>query len=325
MPYYYRNLFLLFLSLFFSACSTLEIIQIQVLKPAEINIPAKVKQVVFINHAIRQRQLNSSFSDSLLTVSYFDGLISVITSFDRYSFHNDSLLIIKKSDSNLFKSIDKESLRTICANKRVDAAIVLENFQISYTDPIKLMYSPEYGFYGTFKVENKAYWRFYDFIGDSIIDDYILYDTLFWDASGNYDYEVLQQFPDIPSAIDISCYYAGQKYGERICQKWKTEKRYLYVNTNNDFMQAMQLVRKGYWLNAFELWKKYAYAKNKKLAAMACFNMAVACEVLDNIDAALEWAAKSYFYKNDWYTESYITILEKRKKTRQLIEKQLQP
>ena len=73
-----------------------------------------------------------------------------------------------------------------------------------------------------------------------------------------------------------------------------------------DFINALQYVKIDKWEAAITLWKKYTYGKNKRLAANACYNMAIASETYDNIDVALEWAAKSFLLKKDEFTEKYI-------------------
>ena len=67
--------------------------------------------------------------------------------------------------------------------------------------------------------------------------------------------------------------------------------------------------------------KIYVWEK-KGWLHFACYNMAIASETHDNIDAALEWAAKSFLLNNDEYTEKYINILENRKKQKELINSQ---
>jgi hypothetical protein len=324
--------FLFIFSAFFllAGCITYDPLKIQVLNPAQKNIPAEINRVILVNHCVYGKQLknnnqeNNVNFDSICTNQYLEGLIQILNNSPRFHVIDYPYLYIKKPTfAERFKKFSWDEINSICNDSAADAVISLENYQVTYTDPVKLNYSLEYGFYGSLQVENDALWKIYNRRKNEFADDYIIQDTLFWDASGNYDSEVLNQLPEITDAVLQSCYYAGVKYGERIAQSWTTKKRYILSCENSDFISAAAMAKKGEWTQAIELWKKYPYGQKKRLAAFAAYNMAVACETLDNLDAALEWAAKSFFLRKDTYTENYITILEQRKKEKELIEKQL--
>jgi hypothetical protein len=313
-----------------TGCITYEPLKIQVLSPAQKDVASDIYKVVLVNHCVYEKsvknitQENTLNFDSVCTDQYLEGLLQILRSSPRFQLVEYPYLFIKKSSfANRFKKFSWEEIEKICADSSADAAIVLENYQVTYTDPIKLNYNSEYGFYGNLQVENNSLWKIYNLRSRDFADDYVLQDTLFWDASGNYDFEVYNQLPEISDAVLQSCFYAGFKYGERIAQTWATKRRYILSCEIFDFITAADLAKKGEWTKAIEIWKKYPYGKKKRLAAFASYNLAVACETLDNIDAALDWAAKSYFLRKDSYTESYISTLEKRKEEKKLIEKQL--
>ena len=57
--------------------------------------------------------------------------------------------------------------------------------------------------------------------------------------------------------------------------------------------------------------------------SQGCFNLAVACEVSDDIDAAFDWASKSYFKGRLHEVSKLYHHLEKRKKEKLKIEMQM--
>ncbi|MCX7985738.1 MAG: DUF6340 family protein [Bacteroidales bacterium] len=320
-----KNYSLFFLLILFSlsGCVLMEPISIQVLNPPQINLPAQLKKIVLINHAIR---LNSDSSgiradDSLLTANYFSGLLQKVHTSPQFEMVSDTPKIVYKTHSDRFLSLDTSVIISIAKSSMAEAAIVLENYQVVYNEPIEIHFSPEYGYYGTLSVENISLWKFYDVERAKFIDDYLQKDTLFWDAAGNSEDEIIDQMPRLHTAAVQSCYYAGMKYADRIAPLWLLEQRFLLVPNNWDFYTAWELAQQNKWIEAIEIWRKYAYGKNQRLAALACYNMAVASEVFDNIDAALDWAAKSFLIKNKKYVEEYIRLLEKRKKIKQRLEK----
>jgi hypothetical protein len=321
--------FLLIISFIVSSCVTYEPIKIQALNPAEIKITPDIYKVVLINHANYQKQndnLNITDAsvkfDSISINQYFSGLLNSIGNSPRFQIISDTPIIVTKLYDDRFQKIDWPTIEKICNDSSADAAIVLENFQASYT-PIKLNYSRDVGFYGSMQVVNNSLWKIYYPAKHDIIDDYFQKDTLYWDAEGYDAEDVNNQLPEISDAAIQSCFYAGVKYGKRIAQTWSSLSRFLMSNENSDFINAIQYVRLNKWEAAIALWKKYISSKNKKFAACACYDMAIASETYDHLDIALDWAAKSYFIKNDQFVANYISILELRKKEKVKIKAQL--
>lgn len=316
----------------FSSCLTYEPVKLQVLKPAGVKINPDVYRVVFVNHSNYKKSTfasnNNEFStfnaDSLRTVQYFAGLAEVLLNSPRFYLINKPTEYIEKASySERFITLSWDEISKLCTDSAADAAIILENYSITYTDPIKLQYSEEYVLYGSLEMENSSIWRIAIPSEKAEADNYLLKDTLFWDASGNYEVEVLSNLPNVNDATLQSCYYAGKKYGERIAQTWETKNRYLLSCENKDFQLAVSYAKLGQWDKAIEIWKKYPYSQKRRFAAYAAYNLAIASERVDNIDAALEWASKSYLTMKDKDVEQYIKILEERKKVKDKIELQL--
>lgn len=326
-----HNIFFVALILTGYSCGSYEPIQIQVLKPALYAVPGNVTSIVLLNHANYQKSSFTSTDkssvdldlDSAQTNEYFRGLEYVLLNSPRFTIVNDTpLYILKPGFNERYEDINLQTLQDICKKNNADGAIVLENHLVTTPEAI-LNYIDSYTLKGTLQIFNNSIWHIYSAEQNKIINDYLLKDTLYWDATGNSDYQVIHNLPDLKSVVLQSCYYAGSKYGQRIAQTWDVKVRYLINIQNNDFRNAYSLAKQDKWEQAIELWKKYPYGKNKRLAAFASYNLAVASEVLDHLDIALEWAAKSYLIRNDGYVKYYIETLEKRKKEKTTIENQV--
>ncbi len=87
--------------------------------------------------------------------------------------------------------------------------------------------------------------------------------------------------------------------------------------------EAGKLAAMRDWKGAAEIWKKLAYQENEKVAAKACFNMALVCEIEDLLIPALDWAIKSYLIKQDPDTKEYIDQLKVRYEKQKVIKTQL--
>ena len=98
-----------------------------------------------------------------------------------------------------------------------------------------------------------------------------------------------------------------------------------------ELKKAEQLVKENRWLDAAEIWKKNVTNSNKNVAAKSMFNLALACEIEGELDAALDWVVKSYYvFKDDnevheFNCKEYIRILGMRKIDIQKIELQVNP
>jgi hypothetical protein len=321
------------LAFVFHSCKTYEPIKIQVLKPAKIPVSSNINKVILINHCNYPHSVFTSNDslydphfniDSFRTMQYFAGLVQVLNNSPRFKVVNSTPLYILKPNYTLrYMGMEWSDIQKLCNETNADAAIVLENYQAFYSDKSIANYINEYGYYGSIGVQNSSLWKFYAREDKIILDDYILKDTLYWNANGIYLYEIANKLPDANDAVIQSCFYAGTVYGERIAQTWTTKNRYLVSCEKSDFKNAILFAKQGKWEDAIVLWKKYPYGENNRFAAFSSYNLAIASETLDNIDAALEWAAKSYLLRNDIFVKNYIDILEQRKKEKTEIENQL--
>jgi hypothetical protein len=309
------------------SCASYEPIKIQVLKPAQVKVPSEIYKLLLINHGVQKdtlwkfktKELETN-NDSILTSEYFSGLSEVLQNSPRFEIANPVPYYIEKIGRR-FESLDWLTIDELCKKNNADAALVLENFQLLYPDQLPIRYVNGY-LHGVLQIENNSIWKIYEPSNMKVAEDFLLKDTLFWDGYGSNYNQIERQLPPIQNALLQSCNYAGYKYGERIAQTWSTENRYIINCENKDFRNAFILITEYKWEGAVELWKKYTYGKNTRLASYAAYNLAVASEVLDNIDASLEWASKSFFLRNNVFVEEYIKTLEKRKKEKDLLESQ---
>ena len=66
------------------------------------------------------------------------------------------------------------------------------------------------------------------------------------------------------------------------------------------------------WEGAAGIWLELTDHPKRKTAGRACLNMAVACEVMGEYGAALDWAQRSYEYYDDKLGREYSKILLRR-------------
>lgn len=170
----------------------------------------------------------------------------------------------------------------------------------------------------------KTAWRIYYPDGRAIIDEYPLVHTLNFSAIGLTQIVAAAALLDRREAVRRTGLKAGEIYASRIIPYEITVERDYYVKGTNNFRIAMRKARTGKWDEAGELWKLETENPKSKIAARACFNMAIIAEIKGNLDVAREWAEKAYEDYNLRRAVKYIRIIENRMHKDQIIRTQEQ-
>lgn len=121
----------------------------------------------------------------------------------------------------------------------------------------------------------------------------------------------------------------GRFFGAKIIPAWIPVERMYYKSNNHEMLQAEQYAHNNDWIKAAEIWNKETINKNRKIVAKACFNMALACEMEGEMDEAIDWLNKSSPVLSENNAEHkanckrYIDILVMRKKEMERLGKQV--
>jgi hypothetical protein len=171
-----------------------------------------------------------------------------------------------------------------------------------------------------------TYWNFYNLKNLKLTYYYDRVDTLTWDFI-----EGIEILPPREEAIQIAAEISGNQFAEFLIPHWIEVQRLYYRSGQIELKKTDQLVSEGKWLEAAEIWKQHVNNPNQKIAAKSKFNMALACEMLNQLDAAVDWAVQSYHVfgqKNPVHEQNcleYINILNQRKLDIKRIEYQFNP
>lgn len=123
--------------------------------------------------------------------------------------------------------------------------------------------------------------------------------------------------------------YLGESFGAKLIPNWTLAERMYYLSGNLQMQKAEEFAKKDQWLDAAEIWKKETTNKNKRIAAKATYNMALACEMEGKLDLGIDWLVKSYsilplrFEDHKRNCQQYITVLARRKKEIDKLNKQI--
>jgi len=160
----------------------------------------------------------------------------------------------------------------------------------------------------------------------TITDQYHLNRNNRWYAKGNSIQDAVVQLIDSKAAIQRVSHMTGLAYGARISPTWYTVEREFYKKSKKDasFTIGSRRAQVNDWNGAADYWLKATQSHNAKLAGKAAFNLALAYEVLGDLDNAKIWVTKSYTDFGNKKARRYASILDNRQWEAQKLAQQLQ-
>jgi hypothetical protein len=279
--------------------------------------PGNYKKTRFSNELIKP--------DSLTTENGTPGnistreLSSILTTYPA-----DSLAVNKITLNPDLGLYSKKELQQIADTTHCDVLLSFDLFTsldgIGYTAQSKMSYHI---------VFNMAFWNFYDLNEQKLQYFYNRVDTISWQSDEINAFVTLQKLSQREKGLKEAAQISAISFAEFLVPHWEQVQRMYYKSGHTELKQSEKLILEGKWLEAAEIWKANISNKNKKIAAKSMFNMALASEMEGQLDAAIDWAVKSYHVfgeENKLHAENckeYIRILSVRKQDIKRIEKQL--
>lgn len=300
------------------------------MKPVASPIPKNVKTLAIFNRAIFDNDsltlynfgrgnlpVDTTLNDFELSNYCVDGLTSFFEEeayFQKVINYNvdDSLRNILEVPSKSYKSSDLFDLTG------ADALIFLDFFQIE--NGVSVFYD------ATHRTRAVLSWSivFRDDIPSNI---YNQIDTLFFNKSQYADIQHKNQ--NKKEIYQDAARYLGIRFGTKIIPSWISDERTYYQSYHPEMLKAEKYAKNYEWLNAGALWNKQSKNKNQKIAAKACYNMALACEMEGKYDLAIGWliVSNNILTKNNVEHRAnchqYMRFLTLRKYEVEKLEKQI--
>jgi hypothetical protein len=164
-----------------------------------------------------------------------------------------------------------------------------------------------------------ACWNIYDLKKVNFERTLQKLDTIQWMEPVYSLKEAKRMLPPRKDAVLNAADIAGSRFAEFLVPHWIEVDRMYYRSGHTELKATDELIAQNQWLEAAKIWKKNTTNTNKSIAAKSMFNMALACEMSGEMDAALDWAIKSFYVfgnKNPEHAfncQEYIRILAQRK------------
>jgi hypothetical protein len=327
-----------------NSCKTSSV-GVQVLNPAEITLPSKIKKVAIANRSLPDKgEKAGNIVEGLLSGEGFQqdreasekailGFVDVIVSSPRFEVVRPTNIDLRGTGTAAWPiPLNWEEVEKICAENKADALITLETFD---SDNIRRSAVEK----KTKKVNDKTVeydlfiehldvyvtcgWRVYDPQTKTIIDQRSFRDMKGFSADDPDPKRAVSKLPHKRAATNDAGFFAGTLYAARISPVWVNVSRSYYTKGHDDFKKAKAMVRTNNWKQASEIWLKHADSSDPKIKARACYNLALANEIEGNLGDALKWAEKAHQTQGKSMHRMYVNTIHSRIQDAKRLDEQM--
>ncbi len=326
--------FCLFLIIFFS-CTLYRNVPIEVFQPKEVKLPSDVQNIGFIyrNFKFTNDTLQQYFLlDDILTADRFnkgkniDSLMAVTclqnaaNEFQKNGVCRNPVIfpvdIFPRQTGENIHSLPPSLIKKLAMPAKAGYLVFLETLSYFFS---QYNLSEDHADYQQVKLA--GIWSLYDVETGEIADSKTLADTIYWDYQELAQQQPVAKIPPrLPAMVQAAGLF-GENYSKRFYSGWKKVDRLMVIPPLEDFRMAAELANEQQWDKARDIWEKYADPHLGRLSVSACYNMALAFEISDDLEMANQWidravnAAKRFKNKEEGkLTLQYQSILATRMK-----------
>jgi hypothetical protein len=315
---------------FFVSCVAISTFEIQVLEPATDPVTPDIENVVIINRTIIDDQGSGESDDSISGQTGIQ-IINRSTTELVYALAdilNESPGIGFIDTANILESpglpgtaipfeFDSGFVGNLCDSMNANAVISIDIFNVEIPDTIMLTSEsdgshPAQYFVGRIDVPVSALWRVYRMPEGILTDEYAWFDTMSWEHAAFNTIEIADNLPSRETIRMEAAYFSALSFARKIAPYWVTEKRNFFFRGNIALRNAAYHLTLGEFDDARQKYEELLDHRNKNIAAVAAFNLALVYEITGEYRLAHNWAVRSYQYRDHPVTARYIETLEER-------------
>ncbi|WP_304517866.1 DUF6340 family protein [Cecembia rubra] len=309
---------LLLASLLFSCTRT---VTMNRMAPADITVPSYVQRILLVDRTAPQNETVSVIQGILTGEAPFEvknAAEATLTTIQQELNQSPRFEVIRARErlvGGLFAQtfptpLTWQQVEGLCDQYQVDAILVLEKFSSDFivTDKRQMIKKTVgtgkearqievMGVYMEGLASVSAGFRFYDPQSKNIFDQ-INYDkTNLWSAEAETRLQAAAMLIDKVRATQFVGRMAGASYARRIAPMPITITRSMYEKPRSNFSLAKgsRLAQVGRWEDALETWQQgLSLPHSTKEGGRLAYNVALAYEVLGELEEARYWAGKSF-------------------------------
>lgn len=283
-----------------NACTIYRDVPIEVLKPREFSIADTVQVTLlyrnfkYENDTMQQyfRYNNELRKDDLENNASLDSVVALKALYELASIFGDNGLTDKISilpyntlpriTGERLAPLPGEVINNLGNHTQSDMIISLETISYFYSRYTGLSDPGE-----SADVIMAGIWALYDTGSGSLIQYDSMVDTLFWNRRNESGVRIT--VPPRRNAIVLATEVYSENFAKKFFTSWETVQRVVVIPPVQEFNLATQYVAENEWEEALELWMRYTAERYGRLSVSARYNVALAFEMLNDIDKALEW------------------------------------
>ena len=186
----------------------------------------------------------------------------------------------------------------LCTDYQADALLTLN--QLVLYDIVESFPTDEGTYYAYLQAYAQSHWTIH-YAGQLREVTFTQADTLLWESQLHYNRT--QSLSDLPSRQEALLYLArelGNRMGSSFAPSWQTTRRYIYELP--DLQAGLDAFRLQRWNSAINQWLTIVDSKDKKAAACAAANIAIAYEMLGDYASACDYAQRASRLFGAWKT-----------------------
>ncbi len=304
------------IALLLSSCSGIKYLTVETREPAQVTLPADVLRIAIVNNVTHQpdkvghdlkglgetelKRVEAS-SDSI-AIFYTEALAQFLREEDyffRVSYYNKPV----RSDDNFFQEqlLPNEIMNQIRKETGADAIISLDRLIL---ETVKKEFFKQQGYtYAELTGKIHSTLRVYMPTMEGKIPRVQYTDSLHWvgfDIQDNKAY-ASEMLPTREEAMKILAVRAAEKMTNVFAPHWEMQDRWYYTLSSSLMREGQVYAESNDWQKAIEKWETYYNGRNNKNEkAKAANNIALAYEMLGDMNQAYTWAKDA----NDLFVES---------------------
>ena len=309
-------LLILLIGLFLSSCAGIKYLTVETREPAQVTLPSSVLSVIVINNVVEQpddighftKQLGQSeiqketASSDSIAIFFTEALAQFLEEedyFQRVLFLGEPL----RGDKDFFSEepLTPEMMHEIRGKTGADAIISLDKLLIQTS---KEEFYRQQGYtYSSMKANIQSILRIYLPTMEGNIPAVYYNDSIRWEGFDIQDKKAYAEamLPSREEALKLTAVRSAEKMTYVFAPHWEMQDRWYYTLPSSLMREGEAFAKKADWFKAIEKWEAFFNNRsNKTDKAKAATNIALAYEMLDNMDKALEWATLA----NDLFVES---------------------
>jgi hypothetical protein len=312
IPYF---LFVFVTIFFLSGCT--RTVRLQVMRPAVIDVPKDIQSLATANrykpdkgHRIVNVLEGLVSGEGIGTdrrgaEACLQGLSNILMVSPRYKFAQLAIDLKGTGTANFPDPLPSDEVKRLCELAKSDALVTIEAFdsdsRLDYGTKTKSERVNNANVDVLYHTVNAGIrvtvgWRLYRASDGAIVDQYRMVETVNFNQEGRSKEQAVSRLPSQERMTQDIGNVVGNLYATRISPAlfWVNREYYGSAKGAPDMKLARKLARVNNWNEAAKIWKPLSNDANPKTARRAMFNLAVANEVLGDLNSAVDWSEKAY-------------------------------